>query len=133
MNPIATIAIAHGIWDPHFASALSGKSGRVLLSSGISHWLYTLGFKSLFQLYNFLLLCEFLAVISIALGKLHLISHEEFWFWLRFKKPISQDIKVHALLKSFLASFDLARLRLNFHTGMLIGFLSLAWSGHLVD
>ena len=82
LNPIATIAIAHAIWDPHFAS------GTIFLSSGISNWLYTLGFKSLFQLYNFVILCELLAVISIALGKLALISHQEFWFWLRLDKPV---------------------------------------------
>ncbi len=53
LNPIATIPIAHGIWDPHFASALSGKSGTIVLSSGISNWLYTLGFNSLLQLVKY--------------------------------------------------------------------------------
>ena len=32
----------------------------------------------------------------------------------------------------FVAYFDLGNLRLNFHTGIIIGFLSIAWCGHLV-
>mmetsp|Transcript_97306 Transcript_97306/g.225575 ORF Transcript_97306/g.225575 Transcript_97306/m.225575 type:complete len:324 (-) Transcript_97306:709-1680(-) len=32
----------------------------------------------------------------------------------------------------FLACFDLSGLRLNFHIGVLIGFVSIAWCGHLV-
>ena len=53
-NPIATIPIAHGIWDPHFGLSISdayssGKSDYtiVLSYSGIYNWLYTLGFNSL--------------------------------------------------------------------------------------
>ena len=137
LNPIATIIpIAHGIWDPHFASALSGKS----LSSGIYNWLYTVGFNSLFHLYNFVIICELLAVISIPLAKLHLIYNEELLHWLTLNKPLQPlhkklalDIKVHPLLKIFVAYFDLGNLRLNFHTGIIIGFLSIAWCGHLVD
>ena len=34
--------------------------------------------------------------------------------------------------KLFVAYFDLGNLRLNFHTGIIIGFLSIAWCGHLV-
>jgi hypothetical protein len=153
LNPIATIIpIAHGIWDPHFASALSGKS----LSSGIYNWLYTVGFNSLFHLYNFVIICELLAVISIPLAKLHLIYNEELLHWLTLNKPfgpkeellllkitgkdiihlhkkLALDIKVNPLLKQFVAYFDLGNLRLNFHTGIIIGFLSIAWCGHLVD
>jgi photosystem I P700 chlorophyll a apoprotein A2 len=142
LNPIATMPIAHGIWDPHFASALGGESGTVVLFSGIFNWLYALGFTNLFQLYNFVILCELLAVISLLLGKLHLISNEEFWFWLTLNKPVSpltltsglhnKDIKVYPPLRIFLAYFDLSGLRLNFHIGVMIGFFSIAWCGHLV-
>jgi len=130
LNPIATIPIAHGIWDPHQATGIN------ILFSGIYNWLYTLGFNSLFQLYNLVILFQLLAVISLLLGKLHLISNSEFWFWLSSYKPLVrslEDIKVYPLLKVFLAYFDLAGLRLNFHIGILIGFLSILWSGHLVD
>jgi photosystem I P700 chlorophyll a apoprotein A2 len=136
LNPIATMPIAHGIWDPHFASALGGESGTVVLFSGIFNWLYALGFTNLFQLYNFVILCELLAVISLLLGKLHLISYEEFWFWLTLNRALTIDIKVHPPLKiltsGILAYFDLSGLRLNFHIGVMIGFFSIAWCGHLV-
>ena len=159
LNPIATIPIAHGIWDPDFSSALSGKShgqmGKlcfqytIVLSSGIYNWLYTVGFNSVFHLYNFVIICELLAVISIPLGKVHLIYNEELLHWVTLNKPsakgiltsglhnlhkkLALDIKVHPLLQVFVAYFDLGSLRLNFHTGTIIGFLSIAWCGHLVD
>ncbi len=66
-----------------------------------------------------------------------MISYEEFWFWLTLNRILTIDIKVHPLLKiltsGILAYFDLGNLRLNFHTGIIIGFLSIAWCGHLVD
>ena len=69
-NPIATIPIAHGIWDPHFGLSISdayssGKSDStiVLSYSGIYNWLYTLGFISASDLYNFVIICECVAVI----------------------------------------------------------------------
>ena len=97
-NPIATIPIAHGIWDPHFGLSISDRaatscytkysSGKsdytiVLSYSGIYNWLYTLGFNSVFHLYNFVMICELLAVISIPLGKVHLIYLEDTlqWSW----------------------------------------------------
>jgi hypothetical protein len=64
------------------------------------------------------------------------MAHEDFCFWLSFQKPLAafmKDLKLYVLLKSFLRSLDLAGLRLNFHTGILLGFFSIAWSGHLID
>ena len=151
-NPIATIPIAHGISDPHFALPIidaysSGKSDYtiVLSYSGIYNWLYTLGFNSVFHLYNFVMICELLAVISIPLGKVHLIYLEDTLQWcvivgftlnLELLAAKDTDIKVGPIFiwpfKLFVAYFDLGNLRLNFHTGIIIGFLSIAWCGHLV-
>lgn len=160
-NPIATIPIAHGIWDPHFGLSISdayssGKSDYtiVLSYSGIYNWLYTLGFNSVFHLYNFVIICELLAVISIPLGKVHLIYLEDTLQWCyivgftlnleleiihlpgRLQGLHKIDIKVGPIFiwpfKLFVAYFDLGNLRLNFHTGIIIGFLSIAWCGHLV-
>ena len=165
-NPIATIPIAHGISDPHFALPIldaysSGKSDYTILVSysGIYNWLYTLGFNSVFHVYKLSIICELLAVISIPLAKVHLIYLDELLQWLRLnnygciylrrqsgvhkeiihlhkKLACRSDIKVHPIFiwpfHFFVAYFDLANLRLNFHTGMIIGFLSIAWCGHLV-
>ena len=155
-NPIATIPIAHGIWDPHFGLSISdayssGKSDStiVLSYSGIYNWLYTFGFMKVNDLYNFVIICECVAVISIPLGKVHLIYLEDTlqWSWqshrivgftlnLELLAAKDTDIKVGPIFiwpfKLFVAYFDLGNLRLNFHTGIIIGFLSIAWCGHLV-
>ena len=87
-NPIATIGIAHGIWDPHFGFSISdayssGKSDSTIVqsSSGIYNWLYTLGFIQVNDLYNFVIISECVAVISIPLGKVHLIYLEDTLQW----------------------------------------------------
>ena len=72
LNPKATISIAHGIWDPAYVAYGKGDY-TIVLSSGIYNWLYTVGFNSVFHLYNFGIICELLAVISIPLAKVHLI------------------------------------------------------------
>ena len=41
LNPIATIPIAHGIWDPDLANT--------------NNWLFISGFNSVFHLYNFVM------------------------------------------------------------------------------
>jgi photosystem I P700 chlorophyll a apoprotein A2 len=133
-NPIATMPIAHGIWDPHFGLSISdayssgGSDYAVVLSySGIYNWLYASGFSSVFHLYNFVVVCELLAVVSLLLGKVHLIYLEDMLQWFAFQVPMFYLPK-----RLFLACFDLSGLRLNFHIGVMIGFFSIAWCGHLV-
>jgi len=84
-------------------------------------------------------ICKLLAVISIPLALIHLIYNEELLHWLRFFKPSSNiqfleglDIKAIPLHQILATYFDLYRLRLNCHTGILFGFLSIAWSGHQI-
>ena len=182
-NPNARYTIAHSISDANFgfpiSYAYSSPITRIALPlspmpvdntpsySGIYNWLYTLGFNSVFHLYNFVMICELLAVISIALGKVHLIYNEELCNWLTFNKAFPElcscskelcshysklKCKLHnnnldincnripqplplsssSFVKKTSAYFSNGRLRLNFHTGIIIGFLSIAWCGHLV-
>ena len=67
------------------------------------------------------------------LKKLTSALHKEI---IHLHKTLALDIKVHPIFiwpfKLFVAYFDLAHLRLNFQTGIIIGFLSIAWSAHLV-
>jgi photosystem I P700 chlorophyll a apoprotein A2 len=137
LNPIGTLGVGHGLWDPHFASG--SESGSLVLFSGIFHWLYSVGFRNLFQIYNFQLLLEFLALGCLVLGKLHLLSQDALWVWLRLNLGLgaprihfTQDLKHHLPFRSFLASFDISGLRWNLHLSRLFGFLSIAWSGHWV-
>jgi photosystem I P700 chlorophyll a apoprotein A2 len=180
-NPIATMPIAHGIWDPHFGLSIGDRAATtcgaahapcshstcqwaaatcayssggsdyavVLSYSGIYNWLYASGFSSVFHLYNFVVACELLAVISLLLGKVHLIYLEDMlqWSWQSHGvvgftsnlEPLAAkdtDTKVGPIFiwpfRLFLACFDLSGLRLNFHIGVMIGFSSIAWCGHLV-
>ena len=104
------------------------------------------------DLYNFVIICECVAVISIPLGKVHLIYLEDTLQWcyivgftlnvlkeleiIQLHKKLALDIKGGPIFiwpfKLFVAYFDLGNLRLNFHTGIIIGVLSIAWCGHLV-
>eukprot|EP00929_Paragymnodinium_shiwhaense_P017167 TRINITY_DN12615_c0_g1_i3.p1 TRINITY_DN12615_c0_g1~~TRINITY_DN12615_c0_g1_i3.p1 ORF type:complete len:384 (-),score=-127.92 TRINITY_DN12615_c0_g1_i3:866-1969(-) len=77
-NPIKTIPIAHGIFDPHFGSHLTATATTIAYS-GIYNWLYTLGFTSVAHIYNFVITCELLAVISI-LNAFMLRLHKNYVF-----------------------------------------------------
>ena len=129
-NPILTNGIAHGIWDPHarFKCAYSSQTSDytiVLSYSGIYNWLYTVGFNSVNQIYNLTACCELLAVFSIPLAKVDSLLNEELLQWLRLNKCSF----VHHY---YIAAFQY-NIGLNFHTGILMGFISIAWSGHLLD
>jgi len=136
-NPLACIPIAHAIWDPHFAKSVSeayssaGSDYAVALSySGIYNWLYTVGFTSVFQIYNFVIVCELLAVASILLGKLHCaVSFSELLQWLALNKSV---LFTWAEFVPSLIPLTTSNIRLNFHTGVLMGFSSIAWCGHLI-
>jgi len=132
-NPIKTAPIAHGIWDPHFGVSLeaaysSSDYATVVSYSGIYNWLYTVGFTSLSEIYNFVIMGELLAVAAILLAELHLVYLDAKLYWLGFVKP-SPFVWV---LRMFVSCFDLGGLRLNYHIGVLIGFTCIAWSGHLL-
>ena len=128
--------------------------------SGIYNWLYYTGFFSLLNLYNFLIMSELLGVISIPLGKGALIYAGSTTQWhslihaasinhAYFNSHQGLASSVSAKRRANLGSFGLAAifiwpgkffvayedsycLRLNFHLGIIIGFLSACWGGHLV-
>lgn len=96
-------------------------------------WLYhtpvfTIGCINVFQIYNFVIVGELLAVASIVLAKLHLAYLDSKLQWLSLAKSSSFTWP----LRMVVSCFDLGGLRLNFHIGVLIGFTCVAWSGHLV-
>jgi photosystem I P700 chlorophyll a apoprotein A2 len=164
-NPIARMPIAHGIGDPHFGSSISeaysssgSYYGSLLSFSGIYNWLYAAGFTTVFDIYNFVIACELLAVALITLGNLHLIYSSQFTMWLALNKGIetfssgdsltlgyaqlplpkgerAMDIKVYPIFiwpyKLFVACFDsLSLTSINSWAGVIIALLSGAWSAH---
>jgi len=143
-NPMASGQIAHGIWDPHGSSISAGPAlltqykaygpnAIVLSYSGIYNWLYTVGFNSVNQIYNLVIACELLAVISILLSQVHLILNDELLQWLALNKSSLQ--KPSFIISSCLMCVTISsyNIRLNFHTGVLVGFFSIAWCAHLLD
>jgi photosystem I P700 chlorophyll a apoprotein A2 len=127
LNPIPTIPIAHGIWDAH--QPLSYSSYEIILSySAIYNVVYTVGFTNVFQIYNFVIICELLAACSIPLGKLHLISLSELLQWLPFNKSYLFLTTTTSLSILIVQN----NIRFNFHTGILFGLFSIAWCGHLL-
>jgi len=136
MNPVSTMPIAHGIWDPHFGLSLSdayssgGSNYAVVISySGIYNWLYAAGFHSGCHVYQATIAFELLAVISLVLGRLHFIYIEDMLKWCDVD---SSNYFTEWRLRLFQTCFDLSGVRLNFHISALLGVSSIAWSGHLI-
>ena len=147
-NTIKTVPVAHIIWDPHFE--LLNITNNIAYS-GIYNWLFTLGFISAAHLYNFVMTPELLAVISILLAYIHLIYLDSllhniyhFKFCITPNFYYGVELRPHFIslyyksaytvyfpFKLFIASFDLGEERLNFHTGIIIGLMSIFWCTHL--
>ena len=157
-NPNASIGIAHPIGDANFGfpiiyaySSPVLREGGILSYSGIYNWLYYTGFFSLVDLYNFVIMCELLGVISIPLAKGGYIFPGSSTQWASLIRAASSFdlatlgpsnweppgyLELVAIFiwppKFFVAYEDSYCLRLNFHLGIIIGFLSASWGGHLV-
>lgn len=150
VNPVSTLPIAHGIWDPQ-----QNSDYTVLCFSGIYNWLSAAGFRNNYELYNLVILTEILSILSLLLARVHLTYHKEFISWLRHnlpsdKKemgqrkikasrnkfggqgPVNLNTKVYINLYQLSQVFLASNLRLNFHVGVLFGAFSLAWCGHLI-
>lgn len=149
-NPVSTIAISHPIWDPHFSSSTS-YFNSVPAYSGVYHWLYAVGYRQEFQIYNSVIALELLALSFILLGKLHLSNIQTYTTWLIDKRPVVSESKPSGyvpglyssstqLLSKFVSLpirfystyIDALGTRLNFHLSSLFGTFSALWSGHLV-
>mmetsp|Transcript_13663 Transcript_13663/g.28849 ORF Transcript_13663/g.28849 Transcript_13663/m.28849 type:complete len:731 (+) Transcript_13663:1191-3383(+) len=115
-NPLKTRPIAHSIWDPHFGeSALKafskGNTYPVNITfAGLYQWWYTIGFRTNQELYKASIGVLLLSSVLLIAGWLHLQP--------KFRPSLSW--------------FKNNESRLNHHLSGLLGFSSLAWTGHLV-
>jgi photosystem I P700 chlorophyll a apoprotein A2 len=115
-NPLKVRPIAHSIWDPHFGeSALKafskGNSYPVNITfAGLYQWWYTIGFRTNQELYKGSIGLLLLASVLLIAGWLHLQP--------KFRPSLSW--------------FKNNESRLNHHLSGLLGFSSLAWTGHIV-
>jgi len=115
-NPLKVRPIAHSIWDPHFGeSALKafskGNAYPVNITfAGLYQWWYTIGFRTNQELYKGSIGLLLLASILLIAGWLHLQP--------KFRPSLSW--------------FKNNESRLNHHLSGLLGFSSLAWTGHIV-
>ena len=116
-DPLNVRPIAHAIWDPHFGQAAvdaftqGGASGPVNIAfSGVYHWWYTIGMRTVGDLYQGAVFLLILSALLLFAGWLHLQP--------KFRPSLSW--------------FKNAESRLNHHLAGLFGVSSLAWTGHLV-
>jgi photosystem I P700 chlorophyll a apoprotein A2 len=115
-NPLKTRPIAHAIWDPHFGeAALKAFSKKNtypvnITFAGLYQWWYTIGFRTNQELYRGSIGLLLLASVLLIAGWLHLQP--------KFRPSLSW--------------FKNNESRLNHHLSGLLGFSSLAWTGHLV-
>lgn len=136
-NPIPSMPIAHNIWDPHFTNSTSTPyshttTAAVLIAySGIYNQLYTSGFSTINQIYKATFALSCLAVISILLAKIHVSTHSELLH--KLATHTSQIPSFFQLLYFLDVGISSVNIRLNFHTGVLVGFFSIAYTGHLLD
>ena len=142
-NPVVNLPVSHGICDFHFGSAtqevysLAGGDFTVLLSdSGVYNLLYTLGFNSVFQLYEFSVFLQLMALAFLLFSRIHYIYVEELICGLGLFSGLALGLSnfegFYWPLNAIVACFDSSGYRFNFHTGVLFGVSSIAWSGHLV-
>lgn len=89
----------------------------------------TVGFTNVFQIYNFVIICELLAAFCVTLGKLHLISVFDILQWL----PLNKSYLFITTTTSLSIIIVQNNIRFNFHTGILFGLFSIAWCGHLIN
>ena len=149
-NPIWTIPIGHAIFDPHFkleAKLPLSKSTAIATAiayNGIYNSVYTLGFNSLTDVYNFVITLELLALISIAYGSVHHElgatpythpPHNRIYFCPsptpRFQIEI---IHLHKKLNARIMKQEEALATQEpLNLMRLMGFLSIGWCAHLVD
>merc|ERR1711957_383325 len=115
-NPLKVRPIAHAIWDPHFGeAALKAFSKKNtypvnITFAGLYQWWYTIGFRTNQELYRGSIGLLLLASVLLIAGWLHLQP--------KFRPSLSW--------------FKNNESRLNHHLSGLLGFSSLAWTGHLV-
>nr|YP_009340877.1 photosystem I P700 chlorophyll a apoprotein A2 [Palmophyllum crassum]BAW34824.1 photosystem I P700 chlorophyll a apoprotein A2 [Palmophyllum crassum] len=116
-DPLHVRPIAHAIWDPHFgqpavdAYTRGGALSAVnICYSGVYQWWYTIGMRTVNDLYIGSLFLLIVASIFLFAGWLHLQP--------KFQPAVSW--------------FKNAESRLNHHLAGLFGVSSLAWTGHLV-
>jgi photosystem I P700 chlorophyll a apoprotein A2 len=142
---LCSIPIGHSIWDPHFSSycyeaysSLGTASGGVASYSGLYNVFLTIGVSSDFDLYKLVIGFQILSLISILLGRLHLVYIDSLILADARHKSLGSEehtSHMHALVYNsyqLLAFLNASGLRLNFHLGALFGVSSIAWSGHLI-
>merc|ERR1712194_650973 len=125
-NPSRIIPISHNIWDPNFGllssdvfSAGYTDVSALLSTSGLHHWLYTVGVRSETDLYLMAVSLESLSIAMLVVAYIHsLLADTGF------------------LNSSSVSSIEIAYTspgyRLNYHLSVLLGLTSILWSGHLI-
>ena len=146
-NPIFIISIGHIIFDFHFLYSIYQAYSSIFLSFnyiifilGIYNYLFSIGLCSEYDIYVVSLLYQILALVILIIGRFqffytdYLLIFKLYPLYLSIccnsrNKFVIFIVKLPLFL--FLLFFKIG-IRLNCYIGVLIGFISLLWSGHLV-
>jgi photosystem I P700 chlorophyll a apoprotein A2 len=125
-NPSRLIPISHNIWDPNFGllssdvfSAGYTDVSALLSTSGLHHWLYTVGVRSETDLYLMALSLEILSISMLVVAYIHSLLAET--GFLNSSSVTSIEI-----------AYTAPGYRLNYHLSVLLGLTSILWSGHII-
>jgi photosystem I P700 chlorophyll a apoprotein A2 len=144
-NPVATIAISHPVWDPHFY--VSADTGTYLTSTpsycGVYNWLLSVGFTNEQQIYYLVIAMELLSLVFMLLGKLHISRSLNLTHWMSTYQAVSGfthrshsysvvDNLSKIPLRFYCTYLESNGTRLNFHLASLFGAFSSIWAGHIV-
>jgi photosystem I P700 chlorophyll a apoprotein A2 len=139
-DPIGFLPIGHASWDPNFTNLENLGSGTVVLeSSGLYHWLNTIGYRDSASLFKLVLALELLSLGCLSLSVISCISTESMLTTLGTLGHNSSGsnifgTSISGLVSNYVvAALFMSRLvRVPFHRANMIGLTSLLWSGHLV-
>jgi hypothetical protein len=144
-NPIASLQVSHGIWDPHFSthsSSISGTSihsaingGVVLSYAGVYNVLYTLGFTTLTQIYSLVLILDLLSIVALILASFHHMTSLTLLQSGEHAHTHHSPIHIQSTLYQEMITYHIASpsLRISSHTIILLSLTLGLWSAHLID
>ncbi len=144
-NPLASIQVSHGIWDPHsythalstlvYLSHLPINSGMILSYGGVYHVLYTLGFCTLTQIYSIILILDLLSIMSLSISSLQYnMSTSSLKSIVMASTHLGRYNSYICLFKQFIVSYlSSPPLHISSHSMSLVSLALLLWSGHLID
>ena len=144
-NPLASLQISHGIWDPHLHTHFLSTSdilihtsinSRIVLSyGGVYNLAYTLGFNTFTQIYSLTLILDLLSITTLILASSHHLVSSTLLARREYSHTHHSLIHMQSTLLQPLITYHLASpsLHIPSHTLILLSLTLVLWSTHLIN